>query len=91
MSGMAGFLVTLAGPLARKVLTSLGFGLVSYAAVSTALTAAFNSAKSALNGMSMDVMNLVSLSGVLTGISIIAGAMIARVSLNAIKKLEILR
>lgn len=91
MTGIASFLVLMIGPLARKVLLALGFGFVSYAAVSTALTAALNAAKASLNGITVDVMNILSLGGVFTAMSIIAGAMITRVGMQALKRLEVLK
>ena len=90
MGSIGTFLVGLAGPVVRRILISLGIGLVSYAALSTALNAAINSAKSAFGGMTGDVMNLVQLSGAGECLSIIAGAMIARVAMLAVKKFEVL-
>jgi hypothetical protein len=89
--GIATLLVSLAGPVVRKALASLGFGLVSYAAMSTALNAALSAAKGSLSGFGGDALSIVQLSGVFMALSIIAGAMVARVGVNAISKLEILK
>ena len=91
MGGLGAFLVSLAGPAIRKILFSLGIGIASYAAMTAALTAALGAAKSSLSGFSGDFVPIVQLSGVFTAMSIIAGAFIARVSLSAVKKLEILK
>ena len=91
MAGFGTFLVSLAGPVVRKALTSIGFGIASYAAISTALTAALDAAKSSLAGFTGDALSIVQLTGIFTAFSIIAGALIARVSLMSLKKLEILK
>lgn len=90
MSGLGVFLVGLAGPAIRKILLSLGIGLVSYAALTTALNSALSSAKSSWGGMTGDVAGLVQLSGAGECLSIIAGAMIARVAMLAVKRFEVL-
>lgn len=91
MSGLASFLVSLAGPLVRKALLSLGLGVASYAALSTAVTAALNSAKTSLAGFTGDALSILQLTGLFTAMSIVAGAMVARVGLMALKKFEILK
>lgn len=89
MGTLASFLTAMAGPLARRVLVSLGFGIVSYAAVSALVNTMIASAKSAWSGLGGDVLSLIQLSGANTAISIICGAMVARVALQAVKKLQL--
>ena len=91
MAGLGSFLVAIAGPVVRKALTSIGVGIVSYAALSTVLNTALNSAKSALGGFVGETANMVQLSGVFDALSIIAGALIARVALSQLKRFEILK
>ena len=91
MAGLGTFLVAIAGPVVRKALTSIGIGIVSYAALSTALNTALSSAKGALGGFGGDAASIVQMSGVFDAMSIIAGALIARVALAQLKRLEILR
>ncbi len=88
---MAAFLMLMVGPLAKKVLTALGIGLVSYAAVSTGLAAAIGAAKAAWAGFAGDALSIVQLAGVGEAISIICGALTARVGLMVLKKFEVLR
>ncbi len=90
MSTISVFLMSLVGPVVKRILVSLGVGLVSYAAISTAVNALLGSAKSAWGGMSGDVLSLVELSGANTAISIIAGAIVAKVALMAVTKLQLL-
>lgn len=91
MSGFGAFLVALAGPVVKKALTSLGVGVASYAALTIALNTAIDAAKSAFGGLTGDVLALVQMSGMPGALSIITGAMVARVSLMQLKKLEILK
>ena len=82
------WLMSLAGPLARQALVSLGFGIVSYVGVSAAVTAALSSAQSAWGGGGAgDVAAFVGLAGVNTALGIIAGGITARVSMLVTKRL----
>ena len=91
MGALGTWLVSLATPFISKILLALGVGIASYAAVSFALTAAIGSAKAAFAGFTGDGLALVQLSGMSEAIGIVCGAMVARVSLAAVKKLEVLR
>jgi len=88
-SGLGTFLASIVGPLAKKIMIALGFGVASYAAVATALASALGAAKAAYGGMSADVLALVDLAGVGVAASILAGALTARVSLQVLKKFEL--
>lgn len=88
--GFGSFFAALAGPLAKRVMIALGFGVVSYAGISTALNIALDSAKSAFSGFTGDSLALVQIAGLPSVLSILAGALVARVSVMALKKLEIL-
>ena len=90
MANLGAFFVALAGPVVKKAMTALGIGIVSYAAISTALTSALGAAKSAWSGFGGDSLALLELSGVSTALSIVAGALIARVALMQLKKLELI-
>jgi len=89
MGGIGSFLAAIVGPLAKKVLVALGFGIASYAAVTAALAQVLNAARTAYGGLSGDVLALVDLAGVGVAASILAGALTARVSLQVLKKLEL--
>lgn len=90
-NGLGSFLVLLAGPVVRKALISLGFGVVSYAAISTALNAVLDHARAAWGGLGGDALALINMSGASTALSIVAGALVARVSIMSLKKLELLK
>jgi len=86
-SGFAGFLMNLVGPLAKRVLTALGFGFVTYVGIDAALNAALDAARSNLAGLPGDAVALMSLGGFSTAIGIVTGAIVARVSIQQLKKL----
>jgi len=77
----------IAGSLVARMLASLGIGILTYAA----LTEAFNIAKQAfftnVNSLSADLLFMVELSGSITAINIIFAAMLARLSIQAVKQL----
>lgn len=91
MSGLGTFLVGISGAVVKKALTTLGIGVVSYAALSTALNSALDAAKGAFSGFGGDAASLVALSGMPEAFSIIAGAMVARVAMMSLNKLEVLK
>jgi hypothetical protein len=91
MGAVGTWLVSLAGPAIRKILLSLGIGVVSYAAISTALNASIGAAKSAFTGIGADTLSFLAMAGLPTAISVISGALIAKVGLNVVKKFEVLR
>lgn len=90
MGALGSWLVALAAPAVRQVLLSLGIGLVSYAALSSVLTDLLSQAKSYFSGMPSDLSGLVGLMGGGEILSIVAGGMIARTALAAVKKFGII-
>lgn len=90
MGALGTWLVGLAGPFIKKALVSLGFGIVSYAAVATALSAVLDAAKAAWSGLAGDALAIVQMAGVNTAASILAGALTARVAMQVAKKLELM-
>ncbi len=93
MTGLGTFLAAIAGGLAKRVLTALGIGIVSYAAMTAALTAALAAAKNAWAGLVgfPEALALIQMAGVPTAASVIAGALMARVALQSLKKLELVK
>jgi len=86
--GIGSWLVALAGPIARRVLLSLGLGVVTYVGLDLALSAALSSAKSSLGALPADIAALLAIAGVNTAASILAGALTARVAMIALKRFE---
>ena len=87
---MTGWVLSLVEPIVGRILTALGVGVVSYAALSTVLNQALGAAKSAMGGLSGDALGLVQLAGVPDAMSIIAGALMTRVSLMVLKRFELI-
>lgn len=86
--GWGAFLMAIVGPLARQVLISLGFAMVTYVGVDTAVNSILDSARAAWSsGLAGDVAQLVAMAGVNTALSIIAGGLVARVTMLTLKKL----
>lgn len=80
------FLISIAPTLAAKVMTALGVGVVSYAALSGLSTAIISSVNASYGGIGDVPLAFLNLSGFGTAISIILSAITVRVSLTALKK-----
>ena len=93
IAGLGTFLASIAGPVVKRALTALGFGVVSYAAMTAALNSALSAAKGAWAGLSgfPEALALTQMAGVPTYCSIVAGALVARVALQSLKKLELVK
>lgn len=90
---MAFFLPALAlaaGPIAKKVLLSLGIGVVTYAAltvVATQIKDAVISNYGGLTGTTLDLLNLI---GTGQAIGIVLGGIVARAAFAAVGRLGLL-
>lgn len=89
-AGWGTFLAGIAGPVAKKVLTSVGIGVLTIAGIQTAITSALNSAKAAFGGMTGEALQIVAISGAFSAVSIIAGGLVAAGTLIAFKKLALI-
>lgn len=85
MGWLAGFLIGIVGPLASRVLISLGVGITSYAG----LTALTNEMIGHINGLyttiPSNILSLLDMSGLGVGIGIITSAMLTRITLKSIR------
>ncbi len=90
MGAMGTWLVSLAAPAAMRILAALGIGMISYAAIATALSTALTAAQSAWSGLAGDSLALITMSGASTALSIVSAALVARVALLGLKKLAVL-
>lgn len=90
MGALGTWLVALAAPSAIRILAALGIGVVSYAALTAALNSALSAAQSSWGGLTGDALALIQMSGSSTALSIVAGALIARLSLMTLKKFAVL-
>lgn len=76
-------LMSLAGPLALRVLTVLGLGTVTFTGVASSLQGLIDLAVTNYGGLSADVLALAGLAGIPQALGLIAGAMTARVGMWA--------
>jgi len=86
MPALATLLVALVGPMARRLLISLGLGLVTFVGLSAAVNAALSAAKGALGGLTGPVLSVLAMAGFFTALSVIAGGIVARVSMMTLQK-----
>lgn len=84
------FLGAVAGPLAKRVLAALGIGAVSFVGLDLALSSILTAAKNSWSGLPAEILGYMSFLGANQALSIIAGAMTARVALVALKRLAML-
>lgn len=89
-TGFAGVLQSVAGPIAKRVLSSLGIGLVSYAAINAALEGVKGAVISSYGAISGDIAAILGLAGFGQAIGIVLGAMVARLSYVQLSKLQVL-
>lgn len=87
-AGLGTVLMGLAGPIARQVMISFGVGVVTFVGLNTAVTTALGSAKTALGGLSADFVQILALGGIFTSLSIMAGGVMAGVSMIALKRFQ---
>ncbi|SFF12752.1 DUF2523 domain-containing protein [Nitrosomonas sp. Nm166] len=80
------FLDRVIGPLAKRVLSSLGLGYLSYQAVTLIMEQAIQFAKEHYLGLPSAVLGLAGLAGIGEGLGIISAAMLFRVGFNAQRK-----
>jgi len=87
MWNLVPWLLSIAWPIAARVLTQLGIGYVVYRGLDTAVTAALDAAKASMNSMPADVALLVARFGFFDYMSIVCGALVASLAWKQTKKL----
>ena len=89
-TGLGSWLVGLASPVARRVLSSLGIGVVTFVGVDLAASNIVGMAKASWSGADAVLVGLLNLAGVGTSMSIIAGAVTSRLALMVMKRMTLL-
>jgi hypothetical protein len=84
------FLASVAGPLVRRILAALGFGIITYVGFQAVKDQVQDAITSALTGMPLAVYQILALGGFVDSIGIWLGALTAAVAAMAIKKLGLL-
>ena len=84
---LATILIWLVDSIGARVLTSLGIGFISFAAVNTAANALIGSFSSNWSSITPIVLNLLSLAGFPAAFGWILGAILAKLSLASLSKI----
>lgn len=83
---MGKWLVGLAWPAISRILTSLGLGTVTFVGMDAMLQSAISSSQSSMAGLSPEILAIMSISGFITAMGILAGALTASLMLVALKR-----
>lgn len=86
MSTFSSAMLALAGPVAKKVMQAVGIGVITYAGLDTATSAALAAAKSNMAGIPADIAAVAAISGIFTAMSVVAGGITAGLSLVALER-----
>ena len=86
----AALLLSLTAPIVVRVLTTLGLGVVTYTGFTAVLDTVYIRIQQSFAGLPADTAQLVFMSGLPTGISIILSALAARIALIQLKKIQLL-
>lgn len=90
MAGWGTFLAAAAGPIAKRVMVSLGFGIVTMTGVTAAIETGVNAAKTAVGGITGVVADLLAIAGFFSALSILAGGLVAAGAMLVVKKFQLL-
>jgi hypothetical protein len=85
---LGAWLLSMVGSLTARVLFSLGFGIVSYAALTTLLGGLVSAAQSRYAMIDPAILQFLNLGGVGESMGIIAAAFATRATMSAIKSLR---
>jgi len=83
-------LASAASKLPKTVLASLGIGIISFGAVTVAFNTLLTSLTTEYNGLGANMLSYLALSGCTTGLEILIGAWVARISIHQVSKLGLL-
>lgn len=84
MASLGAFFSAAAAPIAKKVLQGLGIGMVTYAGVDVVFSGLKAYVVSSWSGMTPEILGLLSLAGVGTGVNMMLAAMAARVAMLSV-------
>jgi hypothetical protein len=81
MTGLAAWLMSLAGPLLIQALVSLGVGVLTVVGFDAAFSQLVSWITTGVSGIPADMANVLAMGGVFQGVSYILGAVSARVAM----------
>ena len=79
--------VAAVGPLVKRALIAVGIGVVSYASLSALANTLIQTVQQQWGGVSGSILQIASLAGIPDAMSLLCGALLARVALVAVTKL----
>ena len=85
-TGLGEFLQSSIGNLAKKVLSTLGIGVISYEGVTTMMQTAVDAAKNYFDAIPQTALHLLTLAGFGTFFAMVATAIIFRVGMTIMRK-----
>jgi hypothetical protein len=88
MGTISAFLLAITGSLAARVLTSIGIGIFSYAALSTLADSVISAAQSNYGQIDSTVFQLINLGGIGESMGILSAALITKATMLAIKRIR---
>lgn len=83
MPWLGTLLASLLGTAGARILSGLGLGLVTYAAMTPVILSALNLARGLTSGITASILQLVLLSGIGEALSMIGAAMMTRAAIDA--------
>lgn len=86
MDGWALWLFSMIKPVAMRVMLTLGMGIVSYTGVDTAVFAALDAAKGALQGLPLEVAQIMARFGFFDYMAITSGGVVSGLSWSILQK-----
>jgi len=85
-TGLGEFLQSSIGNLAKKVLSTLGIGMISYEGVTTMMQTAMDAAQNYFDAIPQTALDLLTLAGFGTFFSMVATAVMFRVGMTFMRK-----
>lgn len=89
MGSIAAWLVSIAGPIVTRILLQLGIGIVSYAGVVAAFNLLISKSQGIYFTLPSDILKIFAMGGINDGLGIIVGAILARLSLQVMKRFQL--
>jgi len=85
LDDIGSWLSSIAWPLVSRVFASMGLGTVTYVGASSALGSALSAAKTAVTGLSGEVLQIMAMTGFFDAMAITAGGLIGALSWMVLK------
>ena len=86
---LAAWIVSLVGPVVARALAQLSIAVVTYKGLDVAIKSLLSYARTSWSGIPADIAAYIAMSGINTALSIVAGAIVARVALIPLKRMRI--